>query len=743
MNTMKRFISVVCAAGMAVSLLAGCSSQTDGTGAPESSAPEGTNGTETASGTQGAYIPGTYTGSGSGMHGPVTATITVDENGITAVELDVSGEDADRVGEDAAQTLQEQILEAQSAEIDGVSGATVTSDAVSAAVADALNQAGGNGGGGQMTAGTYTAAAHGAKHDLTVEVTVSETAIEAINVVESDDSPYVSEAAIRILPQRIIDNQSVAVDAVAGATITSSAILSAVSDCLVQAGASLGDWSAETEITPGEDVTVDVLVVGGGTSGSTAALAAKTDSALSDTDSGLDVMIVEANGYIGGNMAICGGYIASYFGTSLNEETGHSWTADTLVDSLEELYPEYGDVINDSLMRNLAELTDDTLNGLMARGFYLTGTDAYLGSSSRLVAGEAAPYTTSTVVADPETGERSGDNGYDIYGGGAFFGQTMTDILGDAGVEIRYETTATSLIMEDGACTGVTVQDHEHSYNIYADKIILATGYAGFDDETISMYLPEVYGNVIGAETAANQSFAQKQISGLGGEVNDVHEAISDGHIVLGYNSTLAHYGEEHLLYSSMPGMFVNTEGQRFADETDRGAGMAMTIAQLGGKAYMIFDSSHEGVRFYDFLASNGLAWTSDTLEGLAEEIGVSAESLTATVQQYNEDYENGGDTVFGTAAENMSPVLTAPYYAVQVNSISTGGIDIAVYTDENLNVTLTNGGEAIENLYACGGAGSGNCFTLLNIGLGSHVVGCMTSGVYAGNMAREAILGE
>ena len=411
MNTMKRFISVVCAAGMAVSLLAGCSSQTDGTGAPESSAPEGMNGTETASGTQGAYIPGTYTGSGSGMHGPVTATITVDENGITAVELDVSGEDADRVGEDAAQTLQEQILEAQSAEIDGVSGATVTSDAVSAAVADALNQAGGNGGGGQMTAGTYTAAAHGAKHDLTVEVTVSETAIEAINVVESDDSPYVSEAAIRILPQRIIDNQSVAVDAVAGATMTSSAILSAVSDCLVQAGASLGDWSAETEITPGEDVTVDVLVVGGGTSGSTAALAAKTDSALSDTDSGLDVMIVEANGYIGGNMAICGGYIASYFGTSLNEETGHSWTADTLVDSLEELYPEYSDVINDSLMRNLAELTDDTLNGLMARGFYLTGTDAYLGSSSRLVAGEAAPYTTSTVVTDPETGERPGDNG--------------------------------------------------------------------------------------------------------------------------------------------------------------------------------------------------------------------------------------------------------------------------------------------------------------------------------------------
>ncbi len=743
MKAVKRIVSMVCTAALTIGMLAGCSAPAQETTAAGTDAPAQTEGEQAGTQAQGAYIPGAYTGSGTGMHGTVTAVVTVDESAITAVEVDVSVEDQDRVGENGGDTLASQVMEAQSAAIDGISGATVTSDAVSVAVEDALNQARGNGGDGQMTAGTYTATAHGAKHDLTVSVTVSENVIEAVEVVESDDSPYISESAINALPQRIIDKQSVAVDGVTGATMTSSAILSAVSDCLTQAGANLSDWTKATEITAGEDVTVDVLVVGGGTSGSTAALAAKTDAALSDTDSGLDVMIVEANGYIGGNMAICGGYIASYFGTALNEQTGQSWDPDELVDSLENLYPQYSDVINDTLMRNLADLTDDTLNGLMARGFYLTGTDAYEATSSRLSADGPAPYTSSTVIADPETGERSGDKGYDIYGGGAFFGQSMTDILNDAGVEIRYETTATGLIMDGNTCVGVTVQDHEHSYNVYADKIILATGYAGFDDETISLYLPEVYGNVIGAETAANQSFAQKQITGLGGEVNDVHEAISDGHIVLGYNSTLAHYGEEHLLYSSMLGMFVNTDGERFADETDRGAGMAMTIAELGGKAYMIFDSTHEGVRFYDFLASNGLAWTSDTLEGLAEEIGVPAENLTATVEQYNADYENGGDTVFGTGVENMAPVQTGPFYAVQVNAISTGGIDIAVYTDENMNVTLTNGGEPVENLYACGGAGSGSYFTLLNIGLGSHVVGCLTSGVYVGNIVREALLNQ
>lgn len=98
------------------------------------------------------------------------------------------------------------------------------------------------------------------------------------------------------------------------------------------------------------------------------------------------------------------------------------------------------------------------------------------------------------------------------------------------------------------------------------------------------------------------------------------------------------------------------------------------------------------------------------------------------------------GDTAFGTAKDKMSPVLEAPFYAVQVNPISTSGIDIAVYTDENMNELLENGGAAVPNLYACGGAGSGSYFSLCNIGLGSHVVGCMTSGVVAGSCARDAL---
>lgn len=682
----------------------------------------------------------TYTGSAPGMESVVTATITVDNGAITSVELDVSGETAG-IGDVTGDVLAQQVLDAQGTEIDGVSGATVTSDAVRAAVRNALDTAAGNVDNGLLVPGTYTATAHGAKHDLTVEVDVTENEITDIRVTEANDSPFVSEAAIAKMPARILEKQSVAVDAVTGATLTSAAIRNAVSDCLVQAGANLSDWSTKETVRQGQDVNIDVLVVGGGTSGLTAALAAKTDAALSNVDSGLDVMIVEANGYAGGNMAICGGYIASYFGTSLNEYTGNSIEADTLVSSLLNLYPQYADVLDGELMLRIAELTDDTLNGLMARGFYLTGSDAYVGESSRISKDGPTAYTSSSVIADSETGERSGDNGYDVYGGGAYFAETLTDIVNQAGVEIRYETRATDLVMDGEACIGVKVQDHETYYTVYAKKIILATGYAGFDKETIAAYLPDVYGNVIGAETAANQSFAQKQITALGGQVNDVHNPISDGHIILGYNTVLAHFGEERKPYNEMNGMLVNSEGLRFTDDSDRGHDTAMKVMEQGGKCYMIFDSTHEGVKYVDFLSENGLAWSGETLEELADQIHVPAETLLSTVEQYNADHEAGLDSVFNTPAEKMAPVKVAPYFAVQINAISTGGIDIAVYTDENMMVTLTKDGQPIENLYACGGAGSGSYFPLCNIGLGSHVVGCMASGVYAGNCVREALI--
>ena len=91
---------------------------------------------------KGKYTPGTYSAKAKGIAGDVEVTMTFDETSITDVVIDVSGETPDiggAIGEDMAKA----ILDAQSADIDAVSGATVTSDAIRAAAADCISQASG------------------------------------------------------------------------------------------------------------------------------------------------------------------------------------------------------------------------------------------------------------------------------------------------------------------------------------------------------------------------------------------------------------------------------------------------------------------------------------------------------------------------------------------------------------------------------------------------------------------------
>ena len=121
----------------AVSSLSACA----GSDAPSTSAAETTTAaaataattaaaeTTAAAGGSGKYIPGTYTGAADGIHSTITVTMTFDEEKVTDVVLDVSGE-TPGYGQDAGDALREALLAAQSTDIDGVSGSTITSHAV-------------------------------------------------------------------------------------------------------------------------------------------------------------------------------------------------------------------------------------------------------------------------------------------------------------------------------------------------------------------------------------------------------------------------------------------------------------------------------------------------------------------------------------------------------------------------------------------------------------------------------------
>ena len=252
-------------------------------------------------------VTGTATGTGE-----VQVTLTMENGKITDAQVDVSNE-TPGFGLDHAEDFAQQLLAAQGAEIDGVSGVTITTNAVKAAAAQALSEAGLAKEAVAMTPGVYLGSAMGAKSTIRMAVEVSEDAILNVWPVSSNDTAVFSRDAVAAVAEEIVAAQSLAVDAYSGATLSSNGAINAVADALSQAGADVNALriAAKKEKTQGEDVEVDVLVLGAGTSGLTAAISAKTDSSLGLTDSGLSVLVVERNSFGGGDMGYSGGYIAT------------------------------------------------------------------------------------------------------------------------------------------------------------------------------------------------------------------------------------------------------------------------------------------------------------------------------------------------------------------------------------------------------------------------------------------------
>ena len=200
----------------------------------------------------GSYVPGTYTGEGTGM-GKVVVNVTVDESAITAVEIDGSGETPE-IGGAALGTLSDQVMAAQGPEIDGVAGASLTSEAVRTAVAAALAEAAG---GAEEPAAeepaetteeneapaaaegekvTVTGTGTGIGGEVEVQVVADATTIYSVEVLKQNETPGIGSVAVEQLPDAIVAANTYAVDGVSGATMTSTAIRDAVKMALESAG---------------------------------------------------------------------------------------------------------------------------------------------------------------------------------------------------------------------------------------------------------------------------------------------------------------------------------------------------------------------------------------------------------------------------------------------------------------------------------------------------------------------------
>ena len=131
------------------------------------------------------------------------------------------------------------------------------------------------------TAGTYEATTTGHNAPITLAVTVTDSAIEKIDVTVENETIGVGKVALATMTERIVENQSLAVDTLTGATVTSYAVIRATTDALTQAGGDMDALKAKAEKAPAQDAeyTADVVVVGGGGAGLAAAISAEQNGA--------------------------------------------------------------------------------------------------------------------------------------------------------------------------------------------------------------------------------------------------------------------------------------------------------------------------------------------------------------------------------------------------------------------------------------------------------------------------------
>ncbi len=226
-----------------------------------------------------SFVPGTYSASAKGMESDVVVTITVDNSSITDVSVDVSGE-TQGIGAAIGDEITAQILEAQSSAVDGVSGASVSSDAVrealdaaiekaqngdtsdavtsggeeavtetavdeAEAVSEAASAENSSVAAGSYTPGTYTASAAGMESDVTVTITVDESSITDVTVDVSGETDGIGAAIGDEVSAQILDAQSADISGVSGASVSSDAVRTALADALAQASA--GAAEAVTE----------------------------------------------------------------------------------------------------------------------------------------------------------------------------------------------------------------------------------------------------------------------------------------------------------------------------------------------------------------------------------------------------------------------------------------------------------------------------------------------------------------
>ncbi len=612
-----------------------------------------------------------------------------------------------------------------------------------------------------MKDGKYQVKAKGhGSEAMPMTVEIKDDRIADIEIDSSHETKGVADEVFHRLPKAIVDHQTLNVDAVSGATISSHGVVDGVAQAITEAGGDSAEWKKRAKPAAvkaqDEEITVDVAIVGAGGAGLAAA--------VRSIQHGEKVAILEKYPQIGGNTSRAGGPMNAAepdWQDKFDALPGEKETLKELAATpIEQIDPEYQEdfkklqkQINDYLASGANYLFDSTLlheiqtylggkrtdlKGNEIHGKYALVHELVTNAldSVKWLADLGVKFDTSQVTEPVGGLWRRGHKPVEPLG--YAFIHVLGDWVRDHGVNPYLETRAEKLIIEDGKVKGVIATCADGStLTVHSKAVILTAGGFGANTKMVQKY--NTYWPSIADDSTTTNSPA---ITGDG--INLGLEAGADlfgmgfiqlmpvadpktGELFTGVVTPPANY------------IMVNKEGKRFVNEFAERDILAKAVIENGGLIYQIADDKIKDTAYnttqesLDAQVKAGTLFRADTLEDLAKQIDMDPAVLVKTIRDYNSYVDCGEDPDFHKNVLGLKCEV-APFYATPRKPAihhTMGGLVI----DTKAHV-LNKDGQIIAGLYSAG-ENAGGIHAGNRLG-GNSLADIFTFGRIAANAAYE-----
>ena len=426
--------------------------------------------------------------------------------------------------------------------------------------------------------------------------------------------------------------------------------------------------SASTAVPTAESqikTEADVIVIGAGLSGLSASVRA--------AEQGAEVILLEKMAYAGGNCILSTGILQAA-GTKLQAQAGIEDSPEQYALDMAQGASADRDPVQ---MKMVSTLSGETLDWLADNGV------------------EFSDKVTQGVGSTAYRAHQSMPDANELVSG-------LVDAASQKGVMIQYDTPVLSLMTDDqGKVTGVVANQKGQPVEYTAKAVIIASGGFGGSPEMLSKYWGDEYAKMTYAGSPGTTGEMIEEAARLGAKLTDMDKAaygsptveVSKNMLI----TAMVLSGREVLTYST---------GSRFCNETGDPFDTSKSVVETQEPfVFEIFDQNvADNVYKVSVYQNMGIVEQADTVEELAEKVGLPADTLKATIEQYNTAVKSGKDE-FGRAIFTQ-PLTTAPFYCVKVAAggvMTFGGLTL----DDQCRV-LKEDGSVIEGLYSAGEATGG-----------------------------------